>query len=345
MMKKRIITCLLCIIISAFVIYKLDTISEYLAKYFYSTPTISKPEKNRFAKEIDYDFVQISEDFVPYNYQDLLNIFYTTLDSGYETFTFYCPSEYQDCISDVEKISNPENVEILTTIGNYVSPYNNFKSIDVLYDTAGEVTINITRLYSEQDILDITNEIDSIWKKIVTTDMKNEDIIYAFHDYVINNTRYDENYESELASYNAKLTNLESELKKHDKDSKKYKEIEAEYKKLKSSPATTHQASKANGPLFEGYAICSGYTDAMAILLDKLSIRNFKVASNTHVWNVVNINNTWKHIDLTWDDPLSVEDKSKNYLEHKFYMIDTKVLEQYDIKDHTFNKSIYTELK
>ena len=344
-MERRIFTLLLCIIISVFVIYKLDPISEHLAKYFYSTPTISAPEKNRFAKEIDYDFVQISKDFVPYNYQDLLNIFYTTLDSGYETFTFYCPSEYQDCISDVEKVSNPENVEILTTIGNYVSPYNNFKSIDVLYDTAGEVTINITRLYSEQDILDITNAIDSIWKEIVTTDMKNQDIIYAFHDYVINHTRYDENYETELANYNLKLSELEKELKSLEKDSKRYKEIQNQYNNLKANPTTTHQASKANGPLFEGYAICSGYTDVMAILLDKLSIRNFKVASSTHVWNVVNIDDTWKHIDLTWDDPLSVEDKSKNYLEHKFFMIDTKTLEQYDIKDHTFNKSIYTELK
>lgn len=336
---------MLCIIISAVIIYKLDTISEYLAKYFYSTPTISLPEKNRFAKEINYDFVQISNDFVPYNYQDLLNIFYTTMDAGYESLTFYCPSEYQDCISDVEKISNPENVEILTTIGNYVSPYNNFKSIDVLYDTAGEVTINISRLYSEQDILDITNEIDRIWKEIVTTDMNNQDIIYAFHDYIINKTRYDENYETELATYNLQLSEYEKQLKNLDKDSKKYKEIQKAYNSLKETPATTHQASKANGPLFEGYAICSGYTDAMAILLDKLSTRNFKVASNTHVWNVVNIDNAWKHIDLTWDDPLSVEDKSKNYLEHKFFMIDTNMLEQYDIKDHTFNKSIYTELK
>lgn len=344
-MKKRFFTFMVCIIISGIVFYKLDAISEHLAKYFYSTPTISIPEKNRFAKEIDYDFVQISKDFVPYNYQDLLNIFYTTMDAGYETFTFYCPSEYQDCISDVEKISDPENVEILTTIGNYVSPYNNFKSIDVLYDTAGEVTINITRLYSEQDILDITNKIDSIWKEIVTTDMKNQDIIYAFHDYIINNTRYDENYENELAAYNLKLSEYEKQLKSLDKDSNKYKELKNEYDNLKASQATTHQASKANGPLFEEYAICSGYTDAMAILLDKLSIRNFKVASNTHVWNVVNIDDTWKHIDLTWDDPLSVEDKSKNYLEHKFFMIDTSMLEKYDIKDHTFNKSIYTELK
>lgn len=310
-MKRRILTLLVCAVITGFVIVNLNTITNYIAEFFYSTPSIAKIEKNRFAKEQDYEFVQISHDFVPYNYQELLNIFYTVLDAGYETFTFYCPSEYEDCINDVQKISDPDNVELLTTIGNYVSPYNNFTSLEVVYDRAGEITINVTHLYSEQDILNITNEIDSIWKRIVTKDMKTQDIIYAFHDYIINKTRYDENYEKEL----------------------------------KDGITPTHQASKANGPLFEGYAICSGYTDAMAILLDKLSVKNFKVASNTHVWNVVNLDGSWKHIDLTWDDPLSQEDHTVNYLQHKFYLIDTPTLEQYDIKDHTFNKSIYLELK
>jgi hypothetical protein len=311
-MKKRILTLLICLAMCIAVIYKLDDITSYLATYFYSTPSVSISSKNKFAKETDYEFVQISKDFVPYNYQELLNIFYTVLDSGYDTFTFYCPSEYEDCIKDVESISDEDNVDILTTIGNYVSPYNNFKSIEVLYDTAGEVTINITHLYSEEDILNITNEIDSIWKSIVTEDMETEDIIYAFHDYIINHTRYDENYESELAE----------------------------------GITPTHQASKANGPLFEGYAICSGYTDAMAILLDKLNIKNIKVASTTHVWNAVYINNEWKHIDLTWDDPVSTEGNgSTEYLQHKFYMIDTAKLKEFDIQDHTFNESMYQELK
>lgn len=310
-MKRRILTLLVCAVITGFAIINLNTITNCMAKFFYSTPTIAKIEKNRFAKEVDYDFIQISDDFVPYNYQELLNIFYTVLDAGYESFTFYCPSEYEDCINDVQKISDPDNVELLTTIGNYVSPYNNFTSVEVVYDRAGEITINVTHLYSEQDILDITNEIDTIWKTIVTKDMETQDIIYAFHDYIIDKTKYDENYEKEL--------------------------------KMGITP--THQASKANGPLFEGYAICSGYTDAMAILLDRLNVKNFKVASDTHVWNVVNLDGEWKHIDLTWDDPLSQEDRNINYLEHKFYLIDTSTLEKYDIKDHTFNKSIYLELK
>lgn len=308
-MKKRLLTLLLCICILGFTIYKLDSIVSIAKKFFNNTHTLSIEKKNQFSKNKNYDFVQISKDYKPYNYQELLNVFYTVLDSGYENFTFYCPSEYLDCIDDVKKISNPENVDILTTIGNFVSPYNNFTSLKVQFDTSGEVTLDIKRLYSSEDIINISNKIDSIWKDIVTQDMSTEDIIYAFHDYIINTTKYDETYENEI-----------------------------------KNGKSTHNSAKANGPLFEGFGICSGYTDVLSIVLDKLGLDNYKVASKTHVWNAVKINNEWKHIDLTWDDPVSI-DHSVNNLLHKFYLIDTHTLESFDIKDHSFDKSIYVELK
>ncbi len=96
--------------------------------------------------------------------------------------------------------------------------------------------------------------------------------------------------------------------------------------------------------MFEGYAICSGYTDAMALVLDRLGLNNFKVASTTHVWNAVKLNNQWLHLDLTWDDPVS-QDTQKDNLLHKFYLINTPTLEEFDIVDHAFNKSFYIELK
>ena len=308
-MKKRFLAFLLSALILGFTLYKLDSIVNIAKKFFNNTPKVSVIKKNQYSKGKDYDYVQISKDFKPYNYQELLNVFYTVLDYGYENFTFYCPSEYLDCLDDVKKISNPDNVDILTTIGNFVSPYNNFTSLKVQFDTSGEVTLDIKRLYSTEDIINISNKIDAIWKDIVTQDMSTEDIIYEFHDYIINHTKYDEAYESEIRN-----------------------------------GETTHNSAKANGPVFEGYGICSGYTDVLSIVLDKLGLDNYKVASKTHVWNAVKINAEWKHIDLTWDDPVS-EDHSINNLLHKFYLIDTPTLESFDIKDHSFDKSIYVELK
>ena len=158
--------------------------------------------------------------------------------------------------------------------------------------------MDIKRLYSSEDIINISNKIDSIWKDIVTQDMSTEDIIYAFHDYIINTTKYDEAYENEI-----------------------------------KNGKSTHKSGIANGPLFEGFGICSGYTDVLSIVLDKLGLDNYKIASKTHVWNAVKINNKWKHIDLTWDDPVSI-DHSVNNLLHKYYLIDTPTQESFDIKDH-----------
>lgn len=303
---KRIITILVCICLLVFSIVYLDKISNRLADYFKSTPNVSISSKNQYAKEKNYEYVQITNDFTPYNYQELLNVFYTILDSGYDTFTFYCPSEYQDCIKDVEYISNPENQETLTTIGNFVSPYNNFSTLRVKYDTVGEVTVEITHLYNKEEITKISNKVDSIWKEIITDGMDNLDIIYAFHDYIINHTQYDQEYDEKSSN-------------------------------------NVHDSSRAFGPLFEGYAICSGYTDVMAILLDKLGINNYKVASDTHVWNAFYFDNKWWHVDLTWDDPVTKD--GTNRLEHTFFKIDTETLENFKIDNHAFKKSVYLELK
>lgn len=81
----------------------------------------------------------------------------------------------------------------------------------------------------------------------------------------------------------------------------------------------------------------------MAIFLNRWNVPNFKVASNTHIWNAVYINNKWLHLDLTWDDPVSIN-SDKNNLIHKFYLIDTETLESYNIDDHEFDKIIYQEL-
>ncbi|MCH5166297.1 MAG: transglutaminase domain-containing protein [Erysipelotrichales bacterium] len=310
---KRFLTIIICLLLMGASIYKLPTITDKISSYFYSTQKVVLTDKNFYAKDANYKYVSITDDFVPYNFQELINIFYTVLDYGYETFTFYCPVEYQDCLDDVNKISDSNSLDILTTLGNFVSPFNNFKTLKVQYDTAGEVTIITERIYSDEDIRKINAKLDDLWNLLVTSEMDKEDIIYAFHDYFINNTKYDQAYEEEL-----------------------------------KTGTTTHDSSKANGVLFEGYAICSGYTDAMALVLDRLKIPNFKVASSTHVWNVLYLNDAWVHLDLTWDDPVDNPNDggyAKDILLHKFYLINTETLEEFDIEDHTFNKSIYLELK
>ena len=325
---KRLITLLICISLIIGVTIKFDTITNYVEAYFERSPKILIEEKNKYYKDINYQFVSNTDNFTPYNYQELLNIIYTVLNSGYDTFTFYCPNEYEDCINDIAKISKQENDDILTTIGNYISPFNNFTSLKILYDTAGEITLKIEHLYSDDYINKVNDKIDELWDKLITEDMTDEDIIITFHDYIINNTKYDILYEDELKEYIRTHTDSEGNI----------------INELPIEKRTTYDSSRAMGSLFQGYAICSGYTDVMAIILDRLNLPNFKVASDTHVWNVVYIKDGWKHLDLTWDDPVS-EDRTKDTLLHKFYLIDTETLEDFKIADHNYDKSIYLEIK
>ena len=310
---KKLITIIFCAILIGLTYYFYTPIENMVVNFVYPTPSIVVETPNNYSRKRDFDFVSITDDFIAYSYQDLLNIIYTALDYGYEDFTFYCGYEYlDDCITDINNISSPKNSNVLTTIGNLVHPYNNFTNIKFLFDTAGKINIQITYLYTKADRVEIDNYIDDLWNNKITDKMSKEDIIRYFHDYIVNNTNYDIEYE----------------------------------KKLDSIISVTDDAAKVNGVLFKHNAICSGYTDTMALILDRLGLFNYKVISTSHVWNAVVLNDKHLHIDVTWDDPI-VEDSNSTMLVHTFFLIDSKELEKEDEKErgHKFNKSIYTELK
>lgn len=296
---KKTISLIICLLISILVLLNMDTLSNYLADFLESEKRVSISSSNDYTKNYNFKFISLSQDYVPYSYQDLLNIIYSTLNNGWDTFTFYCPNEYSDCLNDINKISKDST--LLSNINNYVHPYNNYSKIGIVSSTTGEITINVTKLYSNEDIEKINRGVDEIITKEITTDMSDEDKLLAIHNYIINNTRYDIN-KSNDASYTAL------------------------------------------GPLFNGTAVCSGYADLMAIFISKFGLKNYKVASDTHVWNAILINEEWLHIDLTWDDPVT-KDSSVDTLSHKFFLINTDKLLEFDTKDHKFDSTIYQELK
>lgn len=296
---KKTFGLIICILLSILVLFNIDKISDYLADFLQSEKKVSIASPNKYYKNYDFKFVKESQNYVPYSYQDLLDIIYSTLNNGWNTFTFYCPDEYTECLKDIENIS--KNTTLLSNINNYVHPFNAYSKIGIISNTTGEVTINVTKLYSDNDIDKINKGVDEIITSEITTDMKDDDKLLKIHDYIVNNTRYDVNKTNE-ASYTAL------------------------------------------GPLFNGSAVCSGYADLMAIFLTKFGLKNYKVASSTHVWNAVLINGEWLHIDLTWDDPIT-KDSEVDTLQHDFFLVNTEKLLEFDTKDHKFDATIYQELK
>lgn len=67
----------------------------------------------------------------------------------------------------------------------------------------------------------------------------------------------------------------------------------------------TPYVHSAYGALVNGDAVCQGYALAYKLLLDALDIDCALVSSTpmNHVWNLVELDGVWYHVDVTWDDP------------------------------------------
>lgn len=312
--KSTIFTSIICSLIILGVIFNINKISNYLSSMLESEPEVVIQNKNIYALNESFSYVQTTTDFKPLSIQDLKNIIYTAIDSGWNKFTFYCPKEYVNCVNDITKLTNDQ--ETLTHINNFVSPFNSFSNIKTTISESGEINMDISHLYSEEEIVKIDNRVNEIIKSLVTNEMDDYEKIKVIHDYLINNSKYD--------------------VERNDGKGSKYNSF------------------KASGPLFEGYATCNGYTDAMAIFLNKLGYKNFKIATTPddknltgHIWNAVYVNNKWVHLDVTWDDPVS--ESGQDYLLHKYFLITNEELQKADegkvvVTEHNYLKTIYAEL-
>ncbi len=58
------------------------------------------------------------------------------------------------------------------------------------------------------------------------------------------------------------------------------------------------------GAIVDGAAVCQGYAFAYRYLLDEIGIENYYCNSEklNHMWNIVYIDDTPYHVDVTWDD-------------------------------------------
>lgn len=279
---------------------------EIYVYYMYNVKKVRdniRIDKNDYYKDINYKYVQNTNDFLAKDQKHLTNIFYTIVNSGVNSFTFYCSDEYSTCIDDT--VSLVKNDDVLSNINNFVHPYNSFENINTSYDKYGKIVVKIDKVYTDDDIAKINSKVDQVLKAYTNSSMSTKRKITVIHDYIINHGKY--------ASDNVRKNN----------PNKKY--------------------NKANDILFGGYGLCSSYSDAMAIFLNKLNVNNYKIASSSHIWNLVYINKKWLHLDVTWDDPVTRD--GSNELAQIFLLIDNDRLKDLNVKKHKYDKNVYLEAK
>ncbi len=294
----------LLLILTGLIIIRKSEIKTIVNTYLFpNNVKITIPKKNQYYRDYDFKFVQNTNNFVPNNFQDILNIYYTVINSGNSSFTFYCPAEYKQCLQDIQDLANDKS--LLSDINNYTHPFNSFSHIETEIDSIGKVQLQIIHAYDQEQITKIEAKINELYPLLVNNNLSQTENIKNIHDYIINNSKYDSD--------------------RSDKDIIKYK------------------SDIAYGPLFEGYAVCGGYSDLMELFLEKMNIKSFKVSTKSHVWNAVFLDNKWYHLDLTWDDPVATD--GLDYLEHKYFLIQTEQLISQETTQHLFNQDIYQEVK
>ena len=301
-MKKYIILIFLIILFGFTFAFRKPLYNLYRTYIVKEQKEVVLTASNDYSRDYSFNFVSLTDDFSPKNYQDLLNIYFTILNSGEDEFSFYCQDDYKECLTDVDNLANDQKT--LSAINNFVHPFNSFRHLETTYDDYGKVTLNIDHIYNSSEIKLINAKVKEIEKEIWNNTMSDEEKIKQAHNYIINNSKYD--------------------------------------KDRSDNNIVNYKSDTAYGTLLEGYSLCGGYTDAMELFLEDLNIKSYKIASENHVWNAVNLNNTWYHLDLTWDDPITND--GSDILEYNFFLITTPELEEIENEQHNYDKAIYSEL-
>jgi hypothetical protein len=104
--------------------------------------------------------------------------------------------------------------------------------------------------------------------------------------------------------------------------------------------------STAYGALINKKAACEGYSKAAKVLFDIAGIEcyvvsgmseNFQGKLESHMWNIVKINGNYYHLDLTWDDPVTLGQSSLNDPRYTYFNVTDKEISKTHSGFHSTN--------
>ena len=268
--KAILVTGFIAIVVVTICAFQKDKI---VYKYYEYTidKKYSKININDYYKDDNFNYVDDYTESGIKNRNDLINSIYYAINSGTDYIERYIDGDYTNYINDINTLTAYNGAEfkkVISTLNNFVHPYNSSNNVKISYGGDYKIGITINRAYTQDEINEINNKVDKILNENVNNNMPPKEKIRVIHDYIIDHTEYDK---------------LKYENKNND----------------------TYKSNTAYGVLIEGYGTCNGYADAMEIFLDKMNIINYKISNEEHIWNLVYLDGKWYHLDLTWDDPIS----------------------------------------
>lgn len=188
---KNILYTILLMLIVYFVYINLDDITKDLKALIISKNDLVIKEPNSYKVDYTFENFNYKVSYVPYNKEELIDIYFNVLNNGYNEFTFYCPKEYKNCTKDVESIGNDS--KLMSNINNYVHPYNSFKTIKTKVSSNNEITLEIQKKYSEEKINKINELVNNVISELDLNNIDDLTKIERIHNYILNHTVYDKN--------------------------------------------------------------------------------------------------------------------------------------------------------
>ena len=227
-------------------------------------------------------------------YDSLKSVIISNLENRTATFDFQWKGTLQDCKDTANQILH----DIVNT-----NPYEYYTMTNIEialteanYETV-TTTLNFTVKYrttkSQEDYL--TAQINDIVPKLISSSMTTVDKELAIHDWIVNNVQYD----TSLTKY------------------------------------TAYDALVNHSAVCEGYALLAYRMLMSAGIQVKIvsGTANNGYGSESHAWNLVNIDGSWYHLDTTWDDPYS----SRPILSHSYFNLTDDEIS----KNRTWDKTLY----
>ncbi len=131
----------------------------------------------------------------------------------------------------------------------------------------------------------LRDKVEAIIKREITEGMTPYRQVLAIHDYIINNARYD-------------MENLRQ-------------------------GTLPPESVSPYGVLIKGLGVCEGYAKAMKLIMDRLGIPCLYVTGRAngegHAWNMVALEGSYYHLDLTWNDPVMPD--GSQALRHDYFNV------------------------
>lgn len=166
---------------------------------------------------------------------------------------------------------------------------------------SGIINFTIEYIESAEQTKRVEEEVRRIVSDIIHDDMTEDEKVKVIHDYIVTHVQYD-------------INGLQKGNEAH----------------------SAYAALFIDNDGEDNETVCQGYATLFYKMAKESGLESKIITGQSknqnHAWNLIRINNNWYHIDLTWDDPLGVNDP--NYVRYDYYnLTDEQIRKDHEVFD------------